>query len=216
MSQSALRIHLLRHGQTDCSRDNVFCGSGNDAALTAQGHAMAQAFAMAYSHLDWAGIYSSPLTRALATAKPLAELCHLGIEQLDGLKEIDYGRWDGQKVRAVQHEFAAEYARWAVEPQWNAPPGGESAVEVAERGLRVIADVRQRFNDGNVLLVSHKATIRIILCRLLGIDLGRYRERLGCPVASLSVVEWTDTGPLLLALADRSHLPPALRELPGS
>ena len=55
-------------------------------------------------------------------------------------------------------------------------------------------------------MISHKATIRIMLCSLLGIDVGRYRDRLDMPVASLSVVEMTERGPLLKSLGDRSHL----------
>jgi broad specificity phosphatase PhoE len=72
------------------------------------------------------------------------------------------------------------------------------------------------FENGSVLVVSHKATIRILLCALLGIDLGRFRYRLGCPVGSVSVVEFAPQGPLLHTLADRTHLRETLRHLPGA
>jgi broad specificity phosphatase PhoE len=65
-------------------------------------------------------------------------------------------------------------------------------------------------------MVSHKATIRIILCSLRGIDVGRFRYRLVCPVASVSIVEFTLDGPMLKALADRSHLTEGLRSLRGT
>ena len=87
---------------------------------------------------------------------------------------------------------------------------------IAHRATRVIEELRQRFQTGNVLVVSHKATIRIILCGLLGIDVGRFRYRLACPVGSVSVVEFSLEGPLLHSLADRSHLSEALRALPGT
>ncbi len=67
-----------------------------------------------------------------------------------------------------------------------------------------------------MLIVSHKATIRTILCSLLGIDVGRFRYRLVCPVSSVSVVEFTSQGPLLHRLADRSHLTESLKSLPGT
>jgi len=70
--------------------------------------------------------------------------------------------------------------------------------------------------DGNGLLVSHKATIRIILCNLPGIDVGRFPYRLVCPVGSVSILEFTVNGPLLQALADRSHLPEGFRSLRGT
>jgi probable phosphoglycerate mutase len=73
-----------------------------------------------------------------------------------------------------------------------------------------------RFSNGNVLIVAHKATIRIMLCSLLGIDVGRFRFRLGCPVGSVSIVEFGAHGPLLHALSDRIHLDERLRTLPGT
>ena len=87
---------------------------------------------------------------------------------------------------------------------------------MARRGLEVVEEIRATHHEGNVLLVAHKATIRIILCALLGIDVGRYRFRLACPVASVSTVVFGSEGPRLEALADRSHLSERLRELPGT
>ena len=55
-----------------------------------------------------------------------------------------------------------------------------------------------------------------VLCGLLGVEIGRFRQRFSCPVASLSVVEFGAVGPQLLALAERSHLDQRLREIPGS
>ena len=77
-------------------------------------------------------------------------------------------------------------------------------------------ETAQRCPSGHVLIVSHKATIRIMLCGLLGIDVGRFRYRLACPVGSVSHIEFTKEGPLLHALADRTHLTPELRGLPGT
>ena len=98
----------------------------------------------------------------------------------------------------------------------HAPTEGESAIGIAHRGLQVIEEIQKRLTSGNILVVSHKATIRIILCILLGIDVGRFRYRLGCPVGSVSIVEFTPDGPMLKALADRSHLTARLRSLPGT
>ncbi len=87
---------------------------------------------------------------------------------------------------------------------------------IARRTMQVIEEIKQRFNDGNVLIVSHKATIRIILCGLLGIDVGRFRYLLACPVGSVSVVQFSSEGPLLQTLADRTHLDEKLRSLRGT
>jgi probable phosphoglycerate mutase len=212
----SLTLYFLRHGQTACSRDNVFCGSGIDPELTAEGLLMAQAFAAAYRSTQWSAVYTSPLRRTLATAQPLCEALGLGPAVRDELKEIGYGEWEGQTTREVSREFHDDYLRWLADPAWFPPTQGERAVTIAQRGLRVVEEIRQQFTHGNVLIVSHKATIRIILCGLLGIDVGRFRYRLACPVASLSIVEFVEQGPLLRVLADRTHLGEELRNLPGT
>ena len=211
-----LSLYFLRHGQTALSRANVFCGSGLDPELTPEGIEMAGCFADTYRSLEWRAIYASPLIRAQETAEPLSLAVNVPIESRDELKEIAYGAWDGQSVEAVTKSYHDDYLRWTADPAWNPPTGGEEAIAIARRGLQVVEDVQTRFSDGNVLLVSHKATIRIILCALLGIDVGRFRFRLGCPVGSVSVIEFSDHGPLLHRLADRTHLSQKLRDLPGT
>jgi probable phosphoglycerate mutase len=138
------------------------------------------------------------------------------MELRDELKEINYGAWEGLGTELVRRDFHDDYLLWNADPAWNPPTGGEPAVAIASRGLQVVEEIQARFTDGNVLLVSHKATIRVILCALLSIDVGRFRFRLGCPVGGVSSVEFTPHGPLLKTLADRTHLDERLRSLPGT
>lgn len=177
---------------------------------------MAQAFAATYSGKAWSAIYSSNLRRSLVTAQLLSDFLNKKTEVRADLREIAYGKWEGMTKERVGKEYHDDYVSWLADPAWHAPTGGELAVMIARRGSRVIEEIKQQVADGNVLIVSHKATIRIILCSLLGIDVGRFRYRLACPVGSVSVVEFTSEGPLLQALADRSHLSSDLRSLPGT
>jgi len=212
----SLTLYFLRHGQTTLSRADNFCGSGLDPELTEEGLEMAHAFAAAYRHQQWTAIFCSNLRRTIATAKPLCDAIGITMQPLAELNEIGYGKWEGLSKETVEQGFHDDYIRWLTDPAWHAPTGGELAVMIARRGLQAIEDIRKRYSDGNILVVSHKATIRIILCSLLGIDVGRFRYRLGCPVGSVSLVEFTSEGPLLHTLADRSYLSEALRSLPGT
>jgi probable phosphoglycerate mutase len=212
----SLTLYLLRHGQTTLSREDNFCGSGLDPELTPEGLEMAHAFAAAYRHKQWAAIFSSSLRRSITTAQPLCDALRMIVEPRAELNEIGYGKWEGLSKEIVERNYHDDYISWLADPAWHAPTGGELAVTVAQRGLQVIREIKERFDHGNILVVSHKATIRIILCSLLGIDVGRFRYRLVCPVGSLSIVEFTSEGPLLQALADRSHLSEVLRSLPGT
>ncbi len=194
----------------------MFCGAGMDPELTPDGLAMARAFAAAYRAMPWNAIYASPLRRTIATAQPLCDATGLKPELRDDLKEIHYGQWEGKTTEDVDREFHDDYIRWSADPAWNAPTGGEPDVAIARRTLLVIEEITHRYQAGNVLVVSHKATIRIVLCGLLGIDVGRFRYRIACPVGSVSHVEFTPEGPLIHALADRTHLGAQLRNLPGT
>ena len=212
----SLKLYFLRHGQTSSSRDNVFCGSGLNPDLTDEGAQMAQQFADFYADLGWQAIYASSLTRAQQTAAPISEKLGLDVCIRDDLKEIAYGAWEGKTVAQVDEQFHDDHIKWTADPAWNAPTGGETAIVIARRGLQVVEEIRENIGDGNVLIVSHKATIRIILCALLGVDVGRYRFRLSCPVGSISVIEFGEHGPLMQTLANREHLDRRLRELPGT
>ena len=211
-----LTLYFLRHGQTEMSRANKFCGSGLDPDLTADGRQMAQSFAEDYREKPWQAIYTSSLRRTIATAKPLCDALGITSHICADLNEIGYGEWEGLTKEEVDAAYHDDDIRWLADPAWHAPTGGELAVEIARRGLRVLEEIEQQNIDGNVLVVAHKATIRILLCSLLGIDVGRFRYRLACPVGSLSVVEFSLAGPLLQSLADRAHLSEALRSLPGT
>jgi probable phosphoglycerate mutase len=212
----SLTLYFLRHGQTALSREDSFCGSGLDPELTQEGLEMAQAFSLAYQTKSWTAIFSSPLRRSIATAQPICDELGMKPEVRSELTEIAYGKWEGLAKEVVKRDYRDDYVSWLADPAWHAPTGGELAVEVEQRGLQVMREIKERFNDGNVLIVSHKATIRIILCGLLGIDVGRFRYRLVCPVSSVSLIEFTPQGPLLHVLADRSHLSEGLRSLRGT
>jgi probable phosphoglycerate mutase len=177
---------------------------------------MAEAFANAYRTLPWTDVYASPMKRTIATGKPLCDALAIDMQLRDGLKEIAYGEWEGKTNEDVKQHDSDTYMRWMTEPAWNAPPGGETAVEIASRASLVIAEIENKYTEGNVLIVSHKATIRIMLCSLLGIDLGRYRDRLDMPAASLSTVKFSKYGPMLQSLGDRAYMGERLRKLPGT
>ena len=212
----ALKLYFLRHGQTELSREDTFCGSGLDPELTAEGASMAEAFANAYDKTEWKAILTSSLRRTVSTARPVCERLEINAEPHAELNEIAYGRWEGLTKAKVEKDFHDDYIRWQADPAWHAPTGGELAVTIAGRGMKVIEELKSRCSDGNVLVVSHKATIRIILCALLGIDVGRFRYRFVCPVGSISLIEFSSEGPVLHALGDRSHLSDQLKALPGT
>jgi len=207
---STLSLYLVRHGQTDASRANRFCGR-IDPPLNATGLAMADALGARYGTEGFAEIVASPLQRAQQTAAPTARAAGLEVTLDDGLVEIAYGEWDGRAEADVERDDAARFHAWAAHPGRVAPPGGETGAEIATRALAAVERIRARHaGGGKVLVVSHKATLRVLVCALLGIDVDGFRARIAQKVCAVSIIDFKPTGPLLQVLGDTSHLPPAL------
>jgi probable phosphoglycerate mutase len=211
----SLKIYLLRHGETTYSQRGAYCGT-LDADLTPEGQEMAQAFADTYCAIPWTDIYVSPMKRAVATAQPLCDAVGLPMQIRNGLQEINYGAWEDQELDYVRQHFEQDYICWQTDPAWNPPTDGETAIQIADRALPIITEIQSKYKTGNVLVVSHKATIRIILCSLLGIDVGRYRDRINALAASVSIVKFGTYGPMLEVLGDRGYMPEYLRQRSGS
>ena len=186
------------------------CGT-SDPPLCAVGLEMAAALAERAAAERWAALYVSPLLRTQQTAAPVARRLDLPVQLEPDLREIAYGQWERRRLAEIAAADPERYRRWLERPGSVAPPGGESGAEVVARARPAIERIVQRHPDGHVLVVSHKSTIRLLLCAFLGIDLDLYRARIAVPVASLAVVEFRDTGPLVRSLGDTSHLPPHLR-----
>ena len=149
---------------------DIVAHSKNDPGLTLEGQEMAQAFADAYCSIHWLAAYVSPLKRAIQTAMPICTHAGLKMQLRKGLQEIDYGKWEGMHPDEITEKYHDDYVRWLTDPAWNAPPDGERGIDIARRASLVLEEIEHSYHEGNVLLVSHKATIRIMLCELMGID----------------------------------------------
>jgi probable phosphoglycerate mutase len=200
-----LTLHLARHGDTTQSADGTFCGD-LDPPLTDKGKTQADKLAKVISKLGISALYTSPKLRARMTAEPSARVTGLPMISVEGLREIAYGSWEGRKESEIRESEPKSYWAWVTDPALVSPPGGESAFAIAARALPVLLRAREEHPSGNVLVVSHKATIRVITCALLGLPLGRFRDRIACPTASITTFEFGDRGLMLTRIGDTNHL----------
>ena len=198
-----LTLHLIRHGDTEASGDGIFCGD-LDPPLTATGLRQADALAAVTRTLSLSAIYVSPRLRARQTAEPTTRATGITPVVEEGLREIGYGTWEGRKETEIKEAEPEAYAAWSLDPAIHSPPGGENGYAIAARALPVIERIRASNSSGNVLVVSHKATIRVVVCALLGLHIGRFRDRIACPTASLTSFELGDRGPMLVRIGQRA------------
>jgi alpha-ribazole phosphatase len=200
-----LTLHLVRHGDTTQAADGIFCGD-LDPPLTEHGRLQAERVALAVQSLGVSALYCSPKVRARTTAEPIARVCNLPPTIADGLREMAYGAWEGRQEIEIRRDEPEAYEAWRMDPALVSPPGGEGAFAIAARALPVVLQARREHPQGHVMLVSHKATIRVIVCSLLGVPLGRFRSHVACPTASITSFEFGDRGAMLVRLGDVHHL----------
>ena len=199
------RLYVVRHGATQLTSEDRFSGAGG-VELSEAGRRQAARLGERLRHEGITVVYSSPLSRTVDTAAIVAAEWELSIQQQDGLREIDHGRWEGLTRDEVVRRFHDEYVAWENDPFTFAPEGGEAGVSVVARALPVIRDIVAHHTGERVLVVSHKATIRLLICSLLGIDPRRYRDRLDLAPACLSVLDVDDSmRARLLLFNDTSH-----------
>jgi probable phosphoglycerate mutase len=199
------RIFLIRHGATTLSAEDRFAGA-TDVPLSDEGRGQVAALAQRLSTLPVAAVYASPLGRTMETAGILAAPHGMNVIPRDGLREISHGRWEQLTRHEVEEKYPDEAACWERDPYTFAPVGGESGLEVTARALPALLDI-VRHNEGQpVIVVSHKATIRLLLSSLLGFDPRRYRDNLDQDPAGLNVIDFRDTvRARLILFNDTSH-----------
>lgn len=199
------RIFLVRHGATQLTAENRFSGAvGVD--LSEEGRWQAAQLGERLRHEKISAVYASPLSRTMETAAIIGRACGLEASPRDGLREISHGRWEGLTRAEVETRFGDEYASWEEDPFTFAPEGGESGVAVLARALPVIREIVTHHTGECVLVVSHKATIRILLSSLLGFDARGYRDRLDQAPACLNVLDFRDAvRARLMLFNDTSH-----------
>src|SRR5262245_61301302 len=185
------RLYLIRHGATQLTAEDRFLGAiGVD--LSDDGRAQVAQLARRLAGLHIAAVYTSPLGRTVDTAKILAQPHSLELATRDGLREISHGRWEGMARKDVESRFPDEYSAWEADPFTFAPEGGESGLAVLARALPVIREIVVAPEGANLMVVSHKATLRILISSLLGFDPRGYRDRLDQAPACLNVIDFKD------------------------
>jgi broad specificity phosphatase PhoE len=128
------------------------------------------------------------LQRAVETAEIVADKLGLTAEIDDDLRETDFGDWDGFTLAEIQLRWPAAAAAWRRDPE-QAPPGGESFADTADRVNRACDRLLRQHSGQTVLVVSHITPIKILLCRALSVPLGTlYRLYLGS--ASINEIQW--------------------------
>lgn len=199
------RLLLARHGETDAAVSGRTQGR-IDNPLNARGVQQARVLAARLGGERPTALYSSPASRALATAGPLAAALGLAIRTDTRLLEMDYGALDdltGVELRARHPEFMVQWAD--ADPSHLRMPGGETLAEAQQRVLDAIGELEQRHYGEVVAVFSHGFALRALLCHVLGLPLRSFRQ-IRLDLAAVSIVDVVEGQRVVVQLNESCHL----------
>lgn len=218
-------LYLVRHGETEWNRLQRFQGN-QDIPLSDEGRHQARLLAERLSDVRFDQVFSSDLSRAretaeiilsrnrhVRTAEPSPRIDEPGVSGhtsppliLDPrLREIHFGVWEGLTSAEIAERYPDLRQAYRRDPVNTVLTGGESPAQVQKRMLEFYDELKLD-HGAKVLIVSHGAAIKALICHLIGLDL-RYRTRMDIANTGLSVVRPRRSGGgYLVSLNDTRHL----------
>ena len=166
-----MRLVVVRHGATANNLAAQFTGQ-LDIPLSPLGEQQSLALASALDHERFDVLISSDLQRARATLAPLAERLGQPVRLDPALREIGVGIWEGQSGASVRARYPGAIERWESSETF-APEGGETVAVFRERVVDALERHQGEFGDGSVLWMTHGGVLGMLLCHVLGMDVGR-------------------------------------------
>ena len=199
------KVILIRHGQTSWNQSRRVQGGNNDTVLDEEGERQCRRLAQRFKKENITAIYSSPLSRAMGTAKLIADAHHLDVIEEPAFREMNCGTLEGAEIRDIGSRLQRLVNGGSEDELLFKGCGGESCEELQSRAWTAILEKVEKHRDGAIVVVSHYFVLASILCAAVGIpatQLGRFR----IGVTSICIVSFDSNGPFLSLFNDRSHL----------
>ncbi|HDY83203.1 MAG: histidine phosphatase family protein [Gammaproteobacteria bacterium] len=188
-----IRLHLIRHGETDWNAEGRIQGQ-LESALSEAGEQQARALQGKLRHFDFDRVFCSSSTRARQTAGLALSHLEQSFTYLDALKEIFLGRWEGQLYKDIEvREPEASHA-FRQEPHTFDVTGAETFSDLQNRATSAIADIVAMCRGQEVVIISHGAWIKSVLCHYEGRPLSQFWEPPRMHNCCHSIIEITSQG----------------------
>lgn len=197
------RLLLIRHGQTDYTLQNRYCGF-NNPPLNDKGIWQSEKLAARLKETKIEKIYSSDLLRALQTAKIISG--DSPVEQSSDLREMSFGLFEGLKYEQIMDKYPELYRKWIDNPRKGKTPDGEGLKDLSRRVEKKISEIISRNEGGTIAVVTHSGPIRIVLCKALKFGLKKF-WRIDQQLCALNIIDYDQqASPTVVKMNDTSHL----------
>ncbi len=205
-----MKLHLLRHGETDINAAGRLQGS-TDSTLTPLGHRQARELGIASLAWNPVAVYSSPLSRAKGVAQQIHEATGLPVTIEPRITEMEMGALEGVTIQQMRDDWPELYQGWRRDASSVTMPDGESLGDVQLRAMAAIDDMDQKFETGDtVIAVTHNFTIRCVVAAVLDLPLANINH-LDLSLGSRTTITTGPRGRRLNGYNAVDHLTPANR-----
>ncbi|MBC8014667.1 MAG: alpha-ribazole phosphatase [Sporomusaceae bacterium] len=198
------KVILVRHGQTLWNLEMKYQGHC-DVALTEKGVEQAMLVAQRLADENISAVYASDLCRALKTAECIAEPHNLLVTSIPGLREINFGEWEGLTFEGINSQWSDTMSALFTHPDDAQIPGGETFREVKERATLALEKLVAEHPNQTIVVVSHGGTIRTLLCSVLNIHLN-HLWNIKQDNTAVNMLEYYDEQVLVSLVNDVHHL----------
>ena len=200
------RVLLVRHGDTQASKDGRFTGA-TDISLSKEGRIHGSELAVRLARYPLDAIYASSMQRACETAGFTARVHGMEVTPVPELREMNHGVWDGKNREEILQQYGqAQIDEYDRDPYHFRPENGESGEDVLKRAAPALSQLVKKHEGQTILVVAHKTTNRLLICKFLGLDPQQYRDKLAQRPACLNVLLFPNENEAqLLLLNDIGH-----------
>jgi broad specificity phosphatase PhoE len=199
-----LKVILVRHGETDWNMIRRIQGGGSDIPLNERGKQQAEGVALRLKSEKIQAVYSSPLQRALHTARAIARYHQLEVQSLPSLKEIAVGELEGVTGSEMKLRFDQLLCQYSNDRSLVRLPGGESLTDVQKRAWDALQQIASQIGDGTLVLVTHYFVILAIICTVLNLPLTEITHMRSQP-GTVSIVTFENGNSRLELFNDGCH-----------
>jgi alpha-ribazole phosphatase len=191
------KLYLIRHGETEGAETKRYKGH-IDVPLSDNGIMQVKAMSgyVAQNGGKWIkAVYTSDLGRAVKSAEIIAEPLGLQPVIVEGIKERNFGKWEGMSFDEVADKYPDEFKAWADNPLEFSPMEGESTIKTRDRAVETFNQLVNKHTNEDIAIVAHGGINRVIICELLGIPLENI-FRIEQDFAALNLIEFHDGYPV--------------------
>lgn len=199
------KIILTRHGETEWNISGLVQGS-LDSPLTAAGVEQAKCLADRLAGEGVELVFSSPLGRAVSTARVIAARLNLPVIECQEFREISFGAWEGKAWQDLHASDPEGFASWTKTPHLHRFPRGETMGEVLARAKAKLQQICRDYPQQNFCVVSHGVTLKVMVTDLMGYDLAEWERTPWQPNTAVNIFELGGGKATGLVLGDNSHV----------